>query len=105
MNLKQVGIPRVGIIGINPSLYPESGLIDYGVAVVIDPGALGVVPSRPVWAIPVAGLCVGLGTRLANGCTSGHGVVGIARLSPRSFVATGTFMSTGALVVFIMGGA
>jgi len=48
-----------------------------------------------------AGLCVGLGTRLANGCTSGHGVCGIARLSPRSIAATLTFMATGALTVFV----
>lgn len=45
-----------------------------------------------------AGLLVGLGTRLANGCTSGHGVCGIARLSVRSIVATLTFMSVGAVV-------
>lgn len=48
----------------------------------------------------VAGLLVGVGTRVANGCTSGHGVCGVARLSPRSLAATGTFMLTGALTVF-----
>lgn len=41
-----------------------------------------------------AGLLVGFGTRLGNGCTSGHGVCGIARLSPRSLAATGTFMAS-----------
>lgn len=49
----------------------------------------------------VAGLLVGFGSRLANGCTSGHGVCGLARLSARSIVATLVFMSTAALTVFI----
>jgi uncharacterized membrane protein YedE/YeeE len=49
-----------------------------------------------------AGLLVGFGTRLANGCTSGHGICGLARLSPRSIVATLTFMASGALTVFMM---
>ena len=48
-----------------------------------------------------AGLLVGFGTRLANGCTSGHGVCGVARLSPRSLIATATFMGSGALTVFV----
>ena len=46
-----------------------------------------------------AELLVGFGTRLGNGCTSGHGVCGMARLSPRSIVATGAFMGAGFLVV------
>lgn len=50
----------------------------------------------------VAGLLVGFGTRLGNGCTSGHGVCGLARGSLRSLVATGTFMATGALTVFVV---
>lgn len=53
------------------------------------------------WAIP-AGLLVGYGTQLGNGCTSGHGVCGISRLSPRSLVATGTFMFTGFATVFVV---
>lgn len=50
----------------------------------------------------VAGLLVGFGTRLGSGCTSGHGVCGIARGSPRSLAATATFMAAGILTVFIM---
>jgi uncharacterized membrane protein YedE/YeeE len=46
----------------------------------------------------IGGLLVGLGTKLGNGCTSGHGVCGLPRLSPRSFVAVAAFMSTGILV-------
>jgi hypothetical protein len=49
----------------------------------------------------VAGLLVGFGTRLGSGCTSGHGVCGIARLSPRSLAATVTFMGAGILTVYI----
>ncbi len=48
-----------------------------------------------------AGLLVGIGTRYGAGCTSGHGVCGIARLSPRSTVATLAFMASGAAVVFV----
>ncbi|MFN4354387.1 YeeE/YedE family protein [Parvibaculum sp.] len=49
-----------------------------------------------------AGLLVGFGTRLGSGCTSGHGVCGISRLSMRSIVATATFMAFGFLTVFVM---
>jgi hypothetical protein len=49
----------------------------------------------------VAGLLVGFGTRYGSGCTSGHGVCGLARLSPRSLIATLTFMAAGFAVVFI----
>lgn len=49
----------------------------------------------------VAGLLVGLGTRYGGGCTSGHGVCGISRRSPRSLVATGAFMAAGFVTVFI----
>ena len=48
------------------------------------------------------GLMVGFGTRLGAGCTSGHGVCGVARLSPRSLAATATFMVAGFLTVFVV---
>lgn len=48
------------------------------------------------------GLLVGIGTRLGNGCTSGHGVCGVARLSPRSIAATATFMAAGFVTVFVI---
>jgi uncharacterized membrane protein YedE/YeeE len=59
------------------------------------------MPDMPAsWVvIVVAGLLVGFGTKLGSGCTSGHGVCGIARLSPRSIVATGTFMGVAIAVV------
>lgn len=49
----------------------------------------------------IAGLLVGFGTRLGSGCTSGHGICGISRLSKRSMIATLTFMLTGFVTVFI----
>ena len=50
----------------------------------------------------VAGLLVGFGTRLGSGCTSGHGICGISRLSKRSIIATMTFMFTGFVAVYII---
>lgn len=52
--------------------------------------------------LAIAGLLVGFGTVLGSGCTSGHGVCGISRLSVRSLIATGTFMATGFATVFIV---
>ena len=52
--------------------------------------------------VVIAGLLVGIGTRYASGCTSGHGVCGLSRLSPRSLVATASFMSAGFITVYIM---
>lgn len=50
----------------------------------------------------VAGVLVGFGSRLGSGCTSGHGVCGVSRLSPRSLVATATFMTTGFVAVYVV---
>lgn len=60
----------------------------------------GLTDATPVRLV-AAGLLVGAGARLGSGCTSGHGVCGVSRLSPRSLIATLTFMSTGALTVFV----
>lgn len=59
------------------------------------------MPSSPVVVI-AAGLLVGFGTRLGSGCTSGHGVCGLSRLSLRSLAATLTFMATGVATVWVM---
>ena len=59
------------------------------------------VPSSP-WILIPGGLLVGYGTRLGAGCTSGHGVCGLSRLSPRSLAATACFMAAGMLTVFAM---
>ncbi|WP_426528179.1 YeeE/YedE family protein [Bradyrhizobium sp. McL0615] len=70
-----------------------AGLIGYGMA----------QPKLPSnWAVIVAaGLLVGFGTRLGGGCTSGHGICGIARLSPRSIAATIVFMVTAVITVAV----
>ena len=55
------------------------------------------------WAmVIVAGLLVGIGTRYGSGCTSGHGVCGLSRMSPRSLVATLSFMAAGFITVFLL---
>jgi uncharacterized membrane protein YedE/YeeE len=55
-----------------------------------------------VTTLAVAGLLVGLGTRYGAGCTSGHGVCGLSRRSPRSLVATISFMAAGFVTVFLV---
>jgi len=66
----------------------------------------GVVPaiivSDSLLLLAIAGLLVGFGTRLGSGCTSGHGVCGLARLSVRSLTATGVFFATAGVTVFIV---
>lgn len=61
--------------------------------------AIEITSSAPL--LISGGLLVGFGTRLGNGCTSGHGVCGLARLSPRSVAATGAFMAAGIATVFV----
>ena len=56
----------------------------------------------PVWLLAVAGVLVGYGTSLSNGCTSGHGVCGLGRLSPRSLAATVIFLVTGIATTFVV---
>lgn len=88
-------MPRVGawafIIGL-----PLGALIVGGLT-----GGLEAKFAAPL-QIGIAGLIVGIGTRLGSGCTSGHGVCGMSRLSQRSLVATATFMITGIATVAIM---
>jgi uncharacterized membrane protein YedE/YeeE len=62
--------------------------------------AFGLDRSLPLMAL--GGLLVGVGTRVGGGCTSGHGVCGNARLSPRSLIATVTFIATGMLTVVLL---
>lgn len=58
--------------------------------------------TSPLPLIAIAGLLVGFGTRMGSGCTSGHGVVGLARLSPRSFAAVASFLIAGVLAVTLL---
>ena len=58
--------------------------------------------SAPLWLLAMSGMLVGIGTRMGGGCTSGHGVCGLGRRSPRSLVATLTFMAFGVITVFVL---
>jgi len=106
-----------GISGVLGALVPPAapgagwrasfvaGMLVAGVlAAVVAPGQLGGSP-RSLPLVALAGLLVGFGTRLGSGCTSGHGVCGLSRLSRRSLVAVSTFMATGVLTVWLVGGA
>lgn len=78
------------------------GLLVGGVLLaLVAPGSIGPVAQRSYPVLAIAGLLVGYGTRLANGCTSGHGVCGLGRSSLRSLVAVGTFMTVAAAVLFV----
>ncbi len=115
-----IGLGRIaGISGILGTLLHERSaeagwrlaflcglLLAPGLWVAVAPGGLP-VPASTIdvpggWAIiVVAGLLVGFGTRLANGCTSGHGVCGLARFSRRSLVAVLCFIGSGMATVFV----
>ena len=86
-----VGLPLGALLGtvLGPMLF--AGL----------PDALPGI-GLPAAGLVAAGLLVGIGTRIGHGCTSGHGICGLARLSPRSFVAVGTFMATAMATVFLV---
>lgn len=81
-----------------------AGLLS-GAALWVYAGPPGAVAVELVGGAPLlllAGLLVGAGTRLGSGCTSGHGVCGIGRRSPRSLAATATFMAVAALTVYLV---
>jgi len=78
-----------------------AGLLAGGVVLrMFLPGAFNFGTVRPYAVLAAAGLLVGFGTRLGSGCTSGHGVCGVSRLSPRSIVATATFVTSGVVIVY-----
>jgi uncharacterized protein len=79
------------------------GLVVTGVfARAFVPDAVPIVATMPSLALVAGGILIGLGARLANGCTSGHGVCGVGRFSTRSLVATATFCTTGALTLALI---
>jgi hypothetical protein len=82
------------------ALFLAGLLLGGALAVGFAPGSIGATP-RPFAIAIVAGLLVGVGTALGNGCTSGHGVCGISRGSMRSIVATATFMATGVVTAVL----
>jgi uncharacterized membrane protein YedE/YeeE len=108
-----LGIGRIaGISGITSSLLKpkrvEMWQVLFVAGLILSPLLYSVFRPLPdievTTSLPLliaAGLLVGFGTRLGSGCTSGHGICGNARLSPRSMVATATFMAFGIITVFI----
>ena len=118
-----LGVSAVGYLWVNGRIAGISGLISqvlspktlfstpalwFLLGLMIVPFAYGAftqpqiqIKSSPFIMI-LAGLLVGFGTRLGSGCTSGHGICGISRLSKRSIIATLTFMLAGAVTVFVM---
>ena len=119
-----IGIAAVMLMAFNGRIAGISGIFNgaiggddarwrrlFVVGLVVGGAAWLLIGGGPVFALregfslPLlagAGFLVGFGTRLGSGCTSGHGVCGIARLSPRSIVATLTFMAFGMLTVFVL---
>lgn len=118
-----LGVSAIGYLWVNGRIAGISGLISqvlspktllstpalwFLLGLIIVPFAYGAftqpqiqIESSPFIMI-LAGLLVGFGTRLGSGCTSGHGICGISRLSKRSLIATATFMLAGAVTVFVM---
>jgi len=68
----------------------------------LSPDVFSARQGYPLWLVAVGGFLVGIGTRLGSGCTSGHGICGIANLSKRSIFATITFMATGMICVYVI---
>jgi uncharacterized membrane protein YedE/YeeE len=78
-----------------------AGLIGGAGVYALAVGGLALHLQAHGWVLLVAGLLVGAGTRIGSGCTSGHGVCGLARLSPRSLAATLTFIAVAMITVFL----
>jgi uncharacterized membrane protein YedE/YeeE len=110
-----LGVGRVaGISGIVSGLLSSrvtdaAWRIAFIAGLLCAPAALSLwrAPEAPVFStswgvLALAGALVGFGSRLGSGCTSGHGVCGLSRLSPRSLAATATFMTAGFATVFIV---
>ena len=95
--------PRAGDMGWRLAFLLGMGAAPMVFAALMPPELLPVVridASEPV--IALAGVLVGLGTRYGSGCTSGHGVCGLSRLSPRSLIATLSFMAAGFATVYLL---
>jgi hypothetical protein len=117
-----IGIAAAGLLLVNSRIAGISGILADATgrqasvwqwAFLLGLGLAGFAATRLGHAVPpalgqeslpllaVAGLLVGFGTRLSNGCTSGHGVCGIAQLNPRSLAATAVFMLAAGITVFV----
>lgn len=90
-------------VGMTTNLAFVLGLLLGPIAYLLVFGDRPVVEITAGWPlIIVAGLLVGFGSRMGSGCTSGHGVLGLARLSPRSMVAVATFLTAGMVAVAVL---
>ena len=106
----------MGVSGILGGIVMPSGKSDIGWRILFVIGMLAgpfafihlldrpvdIMPAASGMILPGAGFIVGLGTAIGSGCTSGHGICGLARLSPRSLVAVGAVMATGIATVFLV---
>ncbi len=93
--LSRAGAPRAMAAGFLAGMLAAAALA----LMIVRRPDFAITTSLPL--LIVGGLLVGFGTRLGSGCTSGHGVCGMARLSPRSLAATGAFMLAAAATVFV----
>jgi uncharacterized protein len=98
-----------GIVGglLVPRRHETGWRLAFVTGLLSAPLAMGFYPLTPridasFGVLVVAGLLVGIGTSYGSGCTSGHGVCGLSRLSPRSLVATAAFMGAGIVTVFVV---
>jgi uncharacterized membrane protein YedE/YeeE len=98
-----------GIVGglLVPRRHETGWRLAFVAGLLSAPLAMGFYPLTPridasFGLLVVAGLLVGIGTSYGSGCTSGHGVCGLSRLSPRSLVATVAFMGAGIVTVFVV---
>ena len=112
-----IGTGRIaGLCGITAGIIrPTGGDRSWRVSFLVAALAVGAVfelaapatfdagPVHPLWLIAISGGLVGVGTRLANGCTSGHGLCGLGRFSKRSLVATCTFFGIAVVTATIAG--
>lgn len=92
-------IDRTGLSNMSERLFFICGLITVPAVIVALNGGASTNLTQNIWIIIAGGLLVGLGTRIANGCTSGHGVCGISRLSLRGIVASVIYIAAGAVTV------
>ena len=96
-------VPRMGDIGWRLAFLLGMFAAPLVVSAIVPSGLISVPRIDAGYGvIAVAGLLVGFGTRYGSGCTSGHGVCGLSRMSPRSMVATATFMAAGFLMVYVI---
>ena len=97
-----------GLLTLNPTdkswrlLFLGGMVLAGGAYQIILPGSFTARPDFPLILLLAGSFIVGFGTRMGGGCTSGHGICGIGRLSMRSIIATMTFMTSGIITVYII---